>query len=501
MAVSGSGMSVSQKPLVQQLGQTQCWRYSTYTPITPFLAIMLDKIIVIGPWGPAQPHHLQRLAQITYSRFLTAKTKQTTTFINSPLTGAQMELVYSVKNVAGNPMGSVQITIPVATALIGHNRFHAGLEVIRSEIKCVELLVKILLVSIGMTPAELKHYMKMARPLLLELTWHNQTASVDARKAAQRRTQDLMRAKRELSSRHDVEIDDAQVYDSKSGTSLKVSFKNGNGYRQYNKAEQMRSRRNKERADNFVSDAMRPKLGGVTPELEVHTRNELLAAEQTLRAAGITHPSHINAKTVASVMESMWHSLGFDEVNRVPNESMLTDSAKDTLRRFMAGEDVTATLPAYRISRDRQAIKKAGGPEIDVRRTKRFRFNPANLGSQQHYKSRWRLRQELRELVVSECTAPAIKEELKQGLAFVTNGELPDITDADKRTAWEHRWLRFAREEWLGKLSAPEDTWNESNDNAAPDADAATNGSGIGDPDGSVGLTPLACTPMPEDQG
>lgn len=200
-------------------------------------------------------------------------------------------------------------------------------------------------------------------------------------------------------------------------------------------------------------------------------------------------------------MESMWHSLGFDEVNRVPNESMLTDSAKDTLRRFMAGEDVTATLPAYRISRDRQAIKKAGGPEIDVRRTKRFRFNPANLGSQQHYKSRWRLRQELRELVVSECTAPAIKEELKQGLAFVTNGELPDITDADKRTAWEHRWLRFAREEWLGKLSAPEDTWNESNDNAAPDADAATNGSGIGDPDGSVGLTQLACTPMPEDQG
>lgn len=321
---------------------------------------MLDKIIVIGPWGPAQPHHLQRLAQVTYSRFLTAKTKQTTTFINSPLTGAQMELVYSVKKVAETYMGYVQITIPVATALIGHNRFHAGLEVIRSEIECVELLVKILLVCIGMTPKELKHYMKMARPLLLELTWHNQTASVDARKAAQRRTQELMRAKRELSSRHDVEIDDAQVYDSKSGTSLKVTLKNGSAYRQYNKAEQTKSRRKKDRADNFVSDAMRPKLEGVTPELEVHTRNELLAAEQSLRAAGITHPIHINAKTVTSVMESMWDCLGFDEVSRVPNESMLTDSARDTLRRFMAGEDVTETLPAYRISRDR-SHPRAGG--------------------------------------------------------------------------------------------------------------------------------------------
>lgn len=448
---------------------------------------MLDKIIVIGPWGPAQPHHLQRLAQITYSRFLTAKTKQTTTFINSPLTGAQMELAYSVKKVAETYMGYVQITIPVATALIGHNRFHAGLEAIRLEIKCVELLVRILLVSIGMTPAEVRHYMKMARPLLLELTWHNQTASVAARKSAQRRTQDLMRAKRDLSSRHDVELDDAEIKDSKSGTSLKVTLKNGGGYRQYNKAEQMRSRRKRARAENFVSDVVRPKLAAVTPELEVQTRNELLAAEHNLREAGITHPSHINAKTVASVIESMWNSLGFDEAIRVPDESMLTDSAKDTLRRFTAGEDVTATLPAYRVSRDRQAIKKAGGPEIDVRRTKRLRFNPANLGSQQHYKSRWRLRQELRELVVSECTAPAIKEELKQGLAFVTDGELPNIIDADKRAAWEHRWLRFAREEWLGKLSTPEDAWKEA-------ADAADSDNGYSDGDGSpVGLESEGC--------
>lgn len=214
---------------------------------------MLDKIIINGPWGPAQPHHLQRLVQVTYSRFLQAKAKQTTTYINSPLTGAQMEVVYRVKNVAGTNMGYVQITIPVATALIGHNRFHAGLEVIRLEIKCLELLVKILLVSIGMTPAEIRHYMKMVRPQLLELTWHNQTASVDARKACQNRINDLMRTKRGLSSRHDAVIDDAEINDSKSGVSLKVTFKNGDGYRNYNKAEQIKSRRKKARAENFIS--------------------------------------------------------------------------------------------------------------------------------------------------------------------------------------------------------------------------------------------------------
>lgn len=440
---------------------------------------MLDKIIIVGPWGPVQPHHLQRLVQVTYSRFLQAKAKQTTTYINSPLTGAQMEVVYRVKNVAGTNMGYVQISIPVATALIGHNRFHAGLEVIRLEIKCLELLVKILLVSIGMTPAEIQHYMKMACPLLLELTWHNQTASVAARKAAQRRTQDLMRTKRDLSSRHDAVIDDAEINDSKSGTSLKVTFKNGNGYRQYNKAEQIKSRRKKARAENFVSDAMCPTLAKVTPALEVQVRNELLACEQTLREAGIQHPRDINAKTAGVAMEAMWDSMGFDDSDRVADQSQLGDSAKDTLRRFLAGEDVTATLPKYRISRDRKAILKANGPEIDAQKKKRFRFNPANLGSQLHYKNRWRLPDGLRDFVVSERTAPAIMEELRQGLAFVTDGELPEIADPEKRAAWRQRWQRFAREERLGTLSIPEDTSEEIDESADFDTSDSDEGGNL----------------------
>lgn len=218
----------------------------------------------------------------------------------------------------------------------------------------------------------------------------------------------------------------------------------------------------------------------MTPDLEMQTRNELLAAEQTLREAGITHPRHINAKTVASVIESMWNSLGFDEANRVPDEIELrSDSARDTLSRFLAGEDVTATLPAYRISRDRKAINAAGGPEIDVRRKKRFRFNPANLGSQQHYKSRWRLRQELLELVVSKRTAHAIMEELVQGFAFVTDGELPEIADPEQFAAWNKRWKRFEREEWLGTLSTQEDTSKEFDDSADSDSGDSDDGGNL----------------------
>ena len=69
-------------------------------------------------------------------------------------------------------------------------------------------------------------------------------------------------------------------------------------------------------------------------------------------------------------------------------------------------------------------------------------------------------------------------EELEQGLAFVTDAELPEIADPEKRAAWNQRWQRFAREEWLGKLSTPEDTWKETAD--SEDSDSGDSG-GSGD--------------------
>jgi hypothetical protein len=89
---------------------------------------MLDKIIIKGLWGPFQDRHLTRLTQISISRFLRSKSKETTTYINSPLTGAQIEVKYVVQTVAGVRIGYVEMTIPVASALIGHNCFHAGIE-------------------------------------------------------------------------------------------------------------------------------------------------------------------------------------------------------------------------------------------------------------------------------------------------------------------------------------------------------------------------------------
>lgn len=407
---------------------------------------MIDKLIIDGMYGPFQQHHLDRLAQVSYARFLQSKTKPTTTFINSPLTGAQIEVLHEVKNVAGIGMGYLQISIPVASALIGHNYFHAGLEVLRHEIKCVELLVKVLLVGIGLNPEEIHRFMKMAKIILAEATWHTPTANVRARKACQSRTIEHMKAKRELSSRHDVQVSDALILDSKSGVSMFVQLKSDDHFRQYCKSEQIQAQLKKPRNDSYVSKVMRQKLASILTLLDSQVRNEIIVGKKTLISAGIRHPRDMHPESFEKAMLGVWGGLGFGR--RQVDRSKLSNSAKDTLQRFEAGEDVMKTLPDYRVSRDRAMILANGGPDILEDRTG-LRFKSAHVGKQLQYPRRWPLPDELRDLAVSERTAPAIMLELQQGLDFVTDGVLPDIADPVQATAWRQRWMAFARAEHL----------------------------------------------------
>jgi hypothetical protein len=406
---------------------------------------MIDKITISGAWGPVQEHHFKRLAQVSYSRFLQSKTKQTTTFIDSPLTGAQISVVYVVKNVAGIDIGYVEITIALASALIGHNYLHAGLEVINHEIRCLKLLLKILLTAIGMEPEKIERYIQTAEVLLCEVTWHTLAASSTARQACQSRTITYLNLQRQASSRHDVQVTDVDVRDSKSGRCMLVSLKTGDAFRQYCKADQLKARRKGIRSGNFASISMRPKLAALLPMLSRQVRNELIFGAETLKASGLSDPRNWHAATIESAIDLVWGHLGL--AGNVEKQ-LKSGTAEQTLQRYLSGEDLTKSLPPYRISRDRKAIKLAGGPDIGAARAG-LRFKAANLGRQLQYARRWKLLGELRDLVVSERTAPALMEELQQGLDFITDGVLPDIADPARKADWLRRWIAFAQKEHI----------------------------------------------------
>ena len=76
--------------------------------------------------------------------------------------------------------------------------------------------------------------------------------------------------------------------------------------------------------------------------------------------------------------------------------------------------------------------------------------------------------------MVSERTAPAIMEELQQGLDFITDGVLPDIADPAQKADWHHRWMTFIKTERLGNefgnIGDSTDSW------ASPEASMNTGG-------------------------
>lgn len=430
---------------------------------------MIDKFIVQTPLGPVSNHHYERLAQVSYSRFLHAKTKPTTTYIDTPLTGAQAEIRYVVFEVAGRKMGYLEITIALASSTVGHNLIHAGLASIRHEIRVGAALVRVLLATLGLNEDEIKRAMVGARFKLVELTWHILTASEKARISAQLRTIEVMKAQRRASRRHDIQVKDVDVRDKNDKLGLLVELKSGSALRQYGKADMPYSRSRRGRQDNYVSPAVSGLLGGVKDMLGSHLRNETILTEPLLAEFDLLKPKNWNEESVKPAIDAVWGDLGFSGHSSGNAEVELPDSAQETLDRYHDRTLDPGTLSASRVTRDRKAILEATGIDIlDPKRSRKPQI--ASVGRQLSYERHWEPKDQLRHLVVSERTGPALENEFVQGLQFLLYRALPDFDDKEKFVAWFKRWNAYAEREHLNR--AQPDT-NDSQDDAWFDASPA----------------------------
>lgn len=408
---------------------------------------MLDKLIVEGPWGMHQQGHLMRLTRVSHARFSDTKTKQATTYINSPLTGAQIEVQYLVKPIAEREMATVRITIPVASALVGHNYFHDGLSALSWEILCTGQLVRMVLYAIGMTEAEMENYMLKAQAVFAELTWHTACESVKARQSLQNRTIEFMRAARDLSRHRSVEVADAEIRESKSGRALLVDLKSGDGARQYCKPEQLKSRRQTKLGKRCLIPDIAARLNGTMTELARHTRNELLVGEDTLASLGLQRPGLLkHPNRVQPLVEAVWRKLGFGSRNSEFDPSKVGAAALATLNSLEAGVELKLSGPTF--SRHRTEILAANGPDIAMAGVD-LSFNAGNTGYQLAFARRWKVPEEWLDLVVSDRTGPALLEELQRGLAYLRDGETP-FDNPVLAKAWRARWDKFRADQRLG---------------------------------------------------
>jgi hypothetical protein len=359
-------------------------------------------------------------------------------------------LKYWVDYVRGIPTAFVEIGIPLSSSLVGHNYLHAGLDSIRVEITGAGLLTRIALHVLGFTPDEVARFMKGSKPQLLELTWHNSTASARARLNAQKRIKAFFDAQLLNSGRHDIAVRDVDYQEGNGKPCLLVTFKSGDKYRMYGKIDQVMARTKKSRKVPLMPSHIRLALPKMRKMIGNDVRSELLVGPKTLQQFNAGHPNDWTDGKLTEIIEYLWAYMGFPPKRGVRGReahlSRLSNQAEETWNRYLAKGDVAETIPAYTLSRHRKSIKKATGRDIGTPFKKRVP-RPENVGYQFRYDRRNEIKGTDRRLFVNEVTGPALTRELRRGLAFLETGEIPEFVDEKQRDIWLARWKSFIEQE------------------------------------------------------
>ncbi|WP_090684783.1 hypothetical protein [Paraburkholderia phenazinium] len=425
-------------------------RRATVLPVTKIhsiFAAMIDTLLVKGPLGPHQTHHRKRLAQMSLGRFSCEKSKPTVTYVNSPLTGAQMEVRYWVEQAGGSWIATASVRIPLASATIGQNYAHVGLADIELEKRCAGQLAKIALTACGFSQDEIDNFIQHVRVEQLELTWHTHTKSRNAQRNLMKRTREAFDGLRALSRRHDVIVRDVDFREKNNASSLLVTLKTGDEFRQYPKYDQVLAKTNRGKSKYAVSPSIRSHAKELLGAIDSHVRNEIILGPETLERLKLSHPNAWTPDTMREVVEWFWQKAGLSIASSF-DPSALGEAARQTLVRYEAGDPIEQSLSDSTFTRHRQEILAAGGPDI-APRAAGVMDRLKSVGRQLAYDKRWRVPTEFRNLVLCDATAPAIIEELKQGLEYVRDGVLPEIADETARDAWLSRWNKFVQSERL----------------------------------------------------
>lgn len=417
------------------------------TKIHSFFAAMIDTLLVKGPLGPHQTHHGKRLAQMSFGRFSSEKSAPAVTYVKSPLTGAQMEVRYWVEQAGGLSIATASVRIPLASATIGQNYAHVGLADIELEKRCAGQLAKIALTACGFSQDEIDIFIQHACVEQLELTWHTHTKSRNAQQNLMRRTREVFVGLSALSCRHDVFVRDVDFREKNNASGLLVTLKTADEFRQYPKYDQVLAKTNRGKSKYAVAPSIRSHTKELLGAIDTHVRNEIILGPETLEKLKLSHPNAWTPDTMREVVEWFWHKAGLSIASSF-DPAALGEAARQTLVRYEAGEPIEQSLSDSTFTRHRQEILAAGGPDIAPRAAGLIN-KLKSVGRQLAYDKRWRVPTEFRSLVLCDATAPAIIEELKQGLEYVRDGVLPEIVDEAARDAWLTRWNKFVQSERL----------------------------------------------------
>lgn len=382
----------------------------------PFSYTMIDRTTVKAPIKPFHRDDSSRFAQVIIAQHSQAKVKPTITYIDSPLTGSQIEITPSVeRDVYDNDWLVLSIQVFVAANLVGQNYVHGDLSHIMSEWECVARFIRVIFNRERFTPEEIDFFLKHSKVQELEVCWHRQTASRRAARALLKRGLAHFQALETLSGRHDSLIEFVDVQTRKNRTTFLVNFKNGCQLRLYLKAEQSESRTKANRLLSFVAKALRPHVDAYEEAVDTKVRVEPIFSASYLESKGYQHPNSLTPEVVEGCIEELMAMARLDipfatRLEDVDASNMSTE-LRETVAAYFDGQDLVATMAPHTFTRHRQALAPHG-LELAVRYVKSRCALGSTLCKQLPYVNRWKPSAALLAHALTSDTTPGILHKL-----------------------------------------------------------------------------------------
>lgn len=377
---------------------------------------MIDNITFKGRIRPVALGITSQFDQVTIHRNSVTKSVPTTSYLNSPVTGAQIETLPTSEEFAGVPWVVLNIKIPAAAALAGQNMIHNGLEVLELELKCIRRLVKWILRSYQFDEQEISFFLDNLEVQSAELTWHTATASRRAALLAQARTIAHFLALQKIKGRHDVQVVDVDIWNRNGKICMLVTFKDGSQFRQYIKAEQATSRTKNNRRACFVSKNMRQHFNVIVAAIDTHLRNEAILSHGLMSELDILHPRNWTTQTLELAIEAVM-TMGKLNQRRVtkPSELVRDGLSPEVLRtadHHFSGKSNSGRLSAQVLSKHRRLLVAKQLDIAEARRPSRSR-SIARAGLQLRYAKHWVAGDSLRGFAICEESAFRIMEAIE----------------------------------------------------------------------------------------
>lgn len=383
---------------------------------------MLDQTTLKGRIKQVVQGIPSQFDQIALLKNTVIKMLPANSYLQSPLTGAQINVLPSVEEHGGSQWLYLTIHVPVAAALAGQNMIHNGLEALPQELKCLRRLLKYVLTYFQLTADEINQFLTSLEVQLLELTWHTATSSRRAATLLQARTITHFKALQKAKGRHDVEVNDVDIWWRNDKTCMLVTFKDDSQFRQYIKAEQATSRTKANRRACFVSKKMRSHFAAILTAIDTHLRNEVILSQKLLAERGLLHPRSWTAEKLETAIEHVM-TMGRLNQRRVSHfadlkHDGLSPEVVATAERYFAGKVLVESMKPQVLSKHRGILQKKNLDIAEKRPPSRAK-SISRAGMQLQYSKRWVPDKQLGVLAVGEHGGPAIFEMLDQKLAEI----------------------------------------------------------------------------------